>query len=67
MVQPPMQDTQDHLMTVADVIAAMNISRSSWQKMAATGRTPPIIRIGSLQRIRREAFTTWLKEQEQVA
>ena len=67
MVRPLMQDTQDHLMTVADVIAAMNISRSSWQKMAANGKTPPIIKIGSLQRIRREAFTAWLKEQEQIA
>lgn len=29
------QHTQDQLMTVADVIAAMGISRSTWQKLVA--------------------------------
>lgn len=62
-----MLDTQDELLTVAQAIAAMKISRSSWQKLAALGRTPPIVKIGSVQRIRREAFDAWLKEQEQAA
>jgi len=62
-----MQDTQDQLLTVAQAIATMKISRSSWQKLTALGRAPPIIKIGSVQRIRREAFDAWLKEQEQAA
>lgn len=62
-----MQDAQDELLTVAQAIAAMKISRSSWQKLATTGKTPPIIKIGSIQRIRREALATWLKKQEQAA
>lgn len=45
------QSTQYQLMTVADVIAAMGISRSTWQKLVAQKRTPPIVRIGAVQRI----------------
>ena len=37
-----MEKTQNQLMTVADVIAAMGISRSTWQKLVAQKRTPPI-------------------------
>ena len=35
------EHTQDQLMTVGDVIAAMGISRSTWQKLVAQKRTPP--------------------------
>ena len=55
---------QDQLMTVADVIAAMRVSRSTWQKLVTQGRTPPIVRIGAVQRIRRGAFETWLSQHE---
>ena len=58
------QQTQDQLMTVADVISAMGISRSTWQKLVAQKQTPPIVRIGAVQRIRREAFEAWLAENE---
>jgi excisionase family DNA binding protein len=61
------QHTQDQLMTVADVIAAMGISRSTWQKLVAQKRTPPIVRIGTVQRIRRDAFEAWLGQHENVA
>ena len=61
------QGTQDQLMTVADVISAMGISRSTWQKLVAQKRTPPIVRIGAVQRIRRDAFEAWLGEHENAA
>ena len=48
--------TQNQLMTVSDVISAMGISRSTWQKLVAKKQTPPIVRIGAVQRIRRDAF-----------
>ncbi|KID12281.1 hypothetical protein P279_29475 [Rhodobacteraceae bacterium PD-2] len=61
------QRTQDQLMTVADVISAMGISRSTWQKLVAQKRTPPIVRIGAVQRIRRDAFEAWLGQHENAA
>lgn len=60
-----MHDQQ--LMTVADVIAAMGISRSTWQKLVAQKRTPSIVKIGAVQRIRRDAFEAWLAQHEDVA
>lgn len=62
-----MEKTQYQLMTVADVIAAMGISRSTWQKLVAQKRTPPIVRIGAVQRIRRDAFEAWLGQHENAA
>lgn len=53
-------NTDTQLMTVADVIAAMGVSRSTWQKLVSQGRTPPIVKIGAVQRIRQEAFEAWL-------
>lgn len=61
------QRTQNQLMTVADVIAAMGISRSTWQKLVAQKETPPIVRIGAVQRIRRDAFEAWLGQHENAS
>ena len=61
------QHTQDQLMTVAGVIAEMGISRISWQKLVTEKRTPPIVRIGAVQRIRRDAFEAWLGQHENAA
>lgn len=61
------QQAQDQLMTVADVISTMGISRSTWQKLVARKQTPPIVRIGAVQRIRRNAFETWLSQHENAA
>ena len=58
------QGTQSKLMTVADVIVAMGISRSTWQKLVAQKQTPPIVRIGAVQRIRQDAFDAWLDQHE---
>ena len=55
---------QDQLMTVGDAIAEMRVSRSTWQKLVAQDRTPPIVRIGAVQRIRRDAFNAWLAKRE---
>lgn len=62
-----MEKAQDQLMTVGDVIAAIGISRSTWQKLVAQKRTPPIVRIGAVQRIRRDAFEAWLGQHENAA
>ena len=59
-----MENTQNQLMSVANVIAAMGISRSTWQKLVAQKQTPPIVRIGAVQRIRRHAFEAWLEQHE---
>ena len=57
----------DHqLMTVADVIAAMGISRSTWQKLVSQGKTPPIVRIGAVQRIKRDSFAAWIGQHEKA-
>ena len=61
-----MEKAQDQLMTVAGVIAEMGISRSSWQKLVTEKRTPPIVRIGAVQRIRRDAFAAWLAQHENM-
>lgn len=61
-----MAETQNQLMTVADVIAAMGISRSTWQKLVTENQTPPIVRIGAVQRIRRNAFEAWLGQHEEA-
>lgn len=54
------------LLKVSDVIAAMGISRSTWQKLVAQNRTPPIVKIGAVQRIRQDAFKTWLDQHESI-
>lgn len=59
--------TQNQLMTVADVIEAMGISRSTWQKLVAQKKTPAIVRIGAVQRIRRDAFEAWLGQHENAS
>ena len=61
------QETQNQLMTVTDVISAMGISQSTWQKLVVQKRTPPIVRIGAVQRIRRDAFEAWLGQHENAA
>tara|TARA_R110002074_G_scaffold250391_1_gene422079 strand:- start:548 stop:751 length:204 start_codon:yes stop_codon:yes gene_type:complete len=53
-----------HLLTVADFCQTVGISRSTWHKLKRKGSTPPIINIGSIQRIRKEAAETWLAENE---
>lgn len=62
-----MHEAQNTLLTVSDVIAAMGISRSTWQKLVAQKQTPPIVRIGAVQRIRRDAFEAWLGQHENAA
>ena len=59
-----MEKAQNELLKVADVIAEMGISRSTWQKLVTQGRTPPIVRIGAVQRIRRHTFEAWLEQHE---
>ena len=59
-----MAETQNKLMTVAAVISEMGISRSTWQKLVTENQTPPIVRIGAVQRIRRNAFEAWLGQHE---
>ena len=60
-----MHDRQ--LMTVADVITTLGISRSTWQKLVIQNATPPIVKIGAVQRIRRDAFEAWLGQHENAA
>lgn len=61
------QHAQDQLMTVTNVISEMGISRSTWQKLVTQKKTPPIVRIGAVQRIRRDAFEAWIGQHENAA
>lgn len=61
------QGEQDQLMTVANVISELGISRSTWQKLITQKKTPSIVRIGAVQRIRRDAFEAWLSQHENAA
>lgn len=61
------EQAQNQLLTVADVISSMGISRSTWQKLVTQKQTPPIIRIGTAQRIRRDALDAWLIEREKMS
>ena len=54
----------DDLLTVGEVITEMRIHRSTWQKMVTAGTTPPIVKLGSAQRIRYGAFRQWLRQNE---
>lgn len=60
------QETQNQLMTVREVISVMGISRSTWQKLASRNQTPPIVKIGAVQRIKRDAFEAWLCQHETI-
>ena len=62
-----MEKTQNELLRVRDVIAEMGISCSTWQKLVAQEKTPQIVRIGAVQRIRRDAFKAWLSQHENIA
>jgi|TARA_R110000772_G_scaffold28910_1_gene72601 predicted site-specific integrase-resolvase len=53
-----------HLLTVTDFCQTVGISRSTWHKLKRKGSTPPIVNIGGIQRIRKEAAETWLAEKE---
>ena len=52
------------LLTVADFCQAVGISRSTWHKLKRQGATPPVVTIGGIQRIRKEAAEAWLAENE---
>jgi excisionase family DNA binding protein len=56
----------DTLMTVAEVCAYLQVSRSTWAKWRARGVTPPVVRLrnGSL-RVRRTALEVWLDDLEE--
>jgi excisionase family DNA binding protein len=55
------------VMTVAEAIAEIGISRSTWQKLVAQKKTPPIVKLGTVQRIKRSSFEAWLSQHETTA
>lgn len=52
------------VLTVSEFCEAVGISRSTWHKLKRQGKTPPIVNIGGIQRIRREAIEAWFSENE---
>jgi len=52
------------LLTVNEFCEAVGISRSTWHKLKRQGSTPPIIMIGTVQRIRKDMAEAWLTENE---
>lgn len=54
----------DDLLTVAETIKELRIHRSTWQKLAKAGNTPPVVRMMNAQRIRYGALCEWVKQQE---
>lgn len=55
------------LMTIAEILEDLRISRAGWDKMAAAGRTPAIIKVGRIHRVRRSAYEAWLSQHEEAA
>lgn len=55
------------ILTVSEFCQTVGISRSTWHKLKRQGKTPAIISVGGIQRIRREAIETWLSENEERA
>ncbi len=55
------------VLTVSGFCQTVGISRSTWHKLKREGKTPAIVRVGGIQRIRREAIETWLSENEKQA
>jgi predicted DNA-binding transcriptional regulator AlpA len=55
------------VMTVAEAIAEIGISRSTWQKLVAQKKTPPIVKLSTVQRIKRSSFEAWLSQHETAA
>jgi excisionase family DNA binding protein len=53
-----------HLLTVSAFCEAVGISRSTWHKLKRNNQIPPVVKIGGIQRIRREAVESWLAENE---
>ena len=62
-----MTSTTLNMLTVSEFCEEIGISRSTWHKLKRQGKTPAIINIGGIQRIRREAIETWLSENETQA
>ena len=62
-----MTPTTLNMLTVSEFCEEIGISRSTWHKLKRQGKTPPIINIGGIQRIRREAIETWISEHETQA
>jgi len=52
------------VLTVSEFCQAVGIGRSTWNKMKRQGKAPAIVKIGGIQRIRREAIEAWLSENE---
>jgi excisionase family DNA binding protein len=55
------------VLTVSEFCQSVGISRSTWHKLKRKGKTPAIVSVGGIQRIRREAIETWLSENEERA
>ena len=55
---------QPVLLTVSAFCEAVGISRSTWHTLKRNGQTPPVVKIGGIQRIRWEAVESWLAENE---
>jgi excisionase family DNA binding protein len=53
-----------HLLTVSAFCEAVGISRSTWHKLKRNNQIPPVVKIGGIQRIRREAVESWHAENE---
>lgn len=61
-------EPSDELLTVAEVLTALHVSRSTWYHWRQTGKAPNAIKLpnGGL-RVRRSALTKWLQELEEPA
>lgn len=62
--------TNDHsyeLLTVDRAADEIGIGRTTLFKLMKAGDGPPVIKLGALTRIRREALNSWLIEREKTA
>jgi excisionase family DNA binding protein len=55
------------VLTVSEFCQSVGISRSTWHKLKRQSKTPAIVSVGGIQRIRREAVEEWIAENEERA
>ncbi|MFC3086539.1 helix-turn-helix transcriptional regulator [Tabrizicola soli] len=62
-----MKDNVHDLLTVDRAADEIGIGRTTLFKLMRAGEGPPVIKLGALTRIRREALNAWLISRERTA
>lgn len=58
---PPRQDNADIMVTVDEAAEMCKMSRTTFYKLHASGKTPRCVKLGALARWRRQELLDWIK------